>query len=65
MPQPNDWTYIPLTVHLTYLIIRYTFYFREYKVIFVADNILDLVPANKVCKIIPEEKPFLGKPRKR
>jgi hypothetical protein len=60
MSQPNELTNIPLTVQLIHLIIKYTFHCRENEVIFVADNILDLVrllvPANKVCKIIPEGK---------
>ena len=65
MHQPNDRTNIPLTIQLKHLIIRYTFYCREDKVSFVADNVLDLVSTNKVCKSIPEGKPSLGMPRKR
>jgi len=67
MPQRNDWTNIPLTVQLLYLIIIYTFYCREDEVIFVSDNILDLVrllvPAIKLFKILPEGKTALGNPR--
>lgn len=67
MPQPNDWTNIPLTVQLIYLMTKSTLHCREDEVIFVADNILDLVRllvlVNKVCKIIPEGKISHGKPR--